>query len=189
MMKKRVVIITDGDEVAKKTVETVAQNIGGCCISATSGNPTPLNGEKIVELIKTAWKEPILVMLDDKGCRGKGRGEQALEYIAKHQDIEVLGVVAVAANTRHCHGIKIKHSITMTGQIVNGPVDKEGMPEPPGHEILEGDTVGVLDSLNIPTVVGIGDIGKMHDYDRYDRGAKITTQAVKFILKRSGFPI
>lgn len=187
IMKKKVVIITDGDEIARKTVETVARNMGGCCISATAGNPTPLSGEDIVKLIKTARKEPILIMLDDKGCREKGQGERALEYIAKHQDIEVLGVVAVAANTSHCHGVKVKHSITMTGQIVNGPVDKEGMQEPPGHEILEGDTVGVLDSLNIPTIIGIGDIGKMHGYDRYERGAKITTQAVKFILKRSGF--
>jgi len=184
--KKQVIVVTDGDEIARKTVEVAAEKVGGCCISASAGNPTPINGERIVELIKTARAEPVLVMLDDKGCRNKGQGEQALEYLAKSQEVELIGVLAVASNTQLCKGVRIMHSITMDGQIIDRPVDKHGLPEKAGNHILEGDTVSVLNSLNIPTVIGIGDIGKMHGRDRFDRGAKITTQAIKYILKRSG---
>lgn len=186
-MKRKVVIITDGDEIARKTVEKVAQNVGACCISASAGNPTTLTGEEIVELIKTARKDPILVMLDDRGCLGKGQGERAMEYIAHHPEIEVIGAVAVASNSGKSRGVRVKNSVDMDGQLVAGPVDKEGFPEREGHHILEGDTVGVLQSLHIPTVIGIGDIGKMHGKDRFERGAKITTQAVEFILERNGF--
>ncbi len=185
--KRRVVIITDGDEVAKKAIETVAKNIGGCCISASAGNPTPISGQRIVDLIKRASTDPVLVMLDDKGYRQKGKGEKALEFIVNNEDIEVLGVVAVASNTRFCKGVEVDESITLDGQLIDGPVTKEGAPEPKGHYILEGDTVSILDSLNIPTVIGIGDIGKMHGKDRYDQGARITTQAVKYVLRKSGF--
>jgi stage V sporulation protein AE len=185
--KRKVIVITDGDEIARKTVEVAARKVGGCCISATAGNPTPLSGEKIVELIKEAHGDPVLVMLDDKGCRNKGKGEMALEYIAKSQDVELIGVIAVASNTELCKGVRIEHAITLDGQIIDRPVDKHGIPEKIGNQFLEGDTVSVLDSLNIPTIIGIGDIGKMHGRDRYDRGAKITTQAIRYILKRSGY--
>jgi stage V sporulation protein AE len=36
-------------------------------------------------------------------------------------------------------------------------------------------------------VVGIGDIGKMDGSDDPDRGAPLTTRALKEILSRSGF--
>ncbi|MEL7565103.1 MAG: stage V sporulation protein AE [Dehalobacterium sp.] len=184
--KRKVIIITDGDEIAKKTVEIAALKVGGCCISASAGNPTPITGEKIVELILEAQSDLVLVMLDDKGCRTKGPGEDALEYIAKNQQVELIGVLAVASNTQFCKGVRIEHSITKDGQIIDRPVNKDGEPEQVGHHILEGDTVSILNSLNIPIVIGIGDIGKMHGSDRYDWGARITTQAIKYILKRSG---
>lgn len=185
--KRKVIIITDGDEIARKTVEIVALKVGGCCISASAGNPTPITGERIVKLIKEATSDPVLVMLDDKGCRNKGQGETALEFIAKNQEVELIGVLAVASNTQFCKGVRIEHSITMNGQIIDRPVNKDGEPEQAGHHILEGDTVSILNSLNIPIIIGIGDIGKMQGRDRYDWGAKITTQGVKYILKRSGF--
>ena len=100
--KRKVIVVTDGDEIARKTVEVAAEKVGGCCISASAGNPTPISGEKIVELIKTADKDPVLVMLDDKGCRDKGKGEMALEYIAKSPEVELIGVIAVASNTDFC---------------------------------------------------------------------------------------
>ncbi|MGI6684863.1 MAG: stage V sporulation protein AE [Bacillota bacterium] len=184
--KRKVIVVTDGDEIARKTVEVAARKVGGCCISASAGNPTPISGERIVELIREAHAEPVLVMLDDKGCRNKGSGEMALEYLAKSPEINLLGVIAVASNTQFCQGIRIEHAITMDGQIVDRAVDKHGIPKREGNHVLEGDTVGVLNSLNVPTVIGIGDIGKMNGRDKYDRGAKITTQAIEFILKRSG---
>lgn len=185
--KRKVIIVTDGDEIAKKTVEIAAQKVGGCCISASAGNPTPITGERIVELIKEARSDPVLVLLDDKGSRNKGQGEMALEFIAKSPEVDLLGVLAVASNTQFCKGVKIDHAITMHGQIIDRPVNKDGEPEKVGHHVLEGDTVSILNSLSIPTVIGIGDIGKMHGRDRYDWGARITTQAIKYILKRSGF--
>lgn len=184
--KRKVIIVTDGDEIARKTIEIAAIKVGGSCISASAGNPTPITGKRIIELIKEATSDPVLVMLDDKGCRSKGPGEVALEFIAKSKEVELIGVLAVASNTQFCKGVEIKYSITMNGQIVDRPVNKDGEPEKAGHHILEGDTVSILNSLNIPVVIGIGDIGKMHGRDRYDWGAQITTQAIKYILKRSG---
>jgi len=185
--KRKVIIITDGDEIARKTVEIAALKVGGCCISASAGNPTPITGERIVELILEAQSDPVLVMLDDKGCRSKGPGEAALEYIAKNHQIELIGVLAVASNTQFCKGVRIEHSITRDGQMIDRPVNKDGEPEQEGHHILEGDTVSVLNSLDVPITIGIGDIGKMQGRDRYDWGARITTQAIKYILKRSCF--
>ena len=51
--KRKVILITDGDEYAKRTVELIAREIGGRCISLSQGNPTTLKGKEIVELIKT----------------------------------------------------------------------------------------------------------------------------------------
>ncbi|MCR6545835.1 stage V sporulation protein AE [Dehalobacterium formicoaceticum] len=186
--KRKVIIITDGDEVAKKTIEKVATKVGGCCISASAGNPTPLSGEEIISLIKEARSDPVLVMLDDKGCCSQGKGEKALEYLAKSEEVQLIGVLAVASNTLFTQGVSIDHAITMDGQMIHRPVNKDGEPEKTGHHILEGDTVGILNSLKnqIPMIIGIGDIGKMHGRDHAASGGKITTQAIKYLLKRDG---
>ncbi|MGI6678821.1 MAG: stage V sporulation protein AE [Dehalobacterium sp.] len=186
--KRKVIIITDGDEVAKDTIEKVAKKVGGCCISASAGNPTPISGEEIVALIKEARSDPVLVMVDDKGCCSKGKGEEALEYIAKSKEVKLIGVLAVASNTMFSQGVSIEHAITMNGQMIHGPVNKDGKPEKKGHHVLEGDTVGVLNELKneIPMIIGIGDIGKMHGHDHGARGGKITTQAIKHLLKKDG---
>lgn len=184
---RKVVLITDGDKMARKTIEVAAKNVGGCCISASAGNPTPISGEEIVKLIKKAQTDPVLVMLDDKGCRHKGVGEKAMEYIVKHPEVDVLGVIAVASNTSYTHGVSVKNAISLDGKIIDRPVDKEGYAEPKGHHVLEGDTVDVLEELDIPIVIGIGDIGKMHGKDHYEHGAPITTKAVNYILQRSGY--
>jgi len=47
--------------------------------------------------------------------------------------------------------------------------------------------VEILDRLNIPVVVGIGDIGKMDGADDPDRGSPLTTKALREIMDRSGF--
>jgi stage V sporulation protein AE len=52
---------------------------------------------------------------------------------------------------------------------------------------MSGDTVYCLDSLDLPLVVGIGDIGKMGRKDDLSKGSPITMKAVELILERSGF--
>ncbi|WP_420795744.1 stage V sporulation protein AE [Desulforamulus putei] len=55
MTKKRnVIFVTDGDPVARRTLEVAARNIGARCISMSAGNPSRMNGQQLVELIKTA---------------------------------------------------------------------------------------------------------------------------------------
>lgn len=185
--KRRIVVVTDGDRVAKKVVEKVAQNIGGRAISLSAGNPTEASGEKITAAIQKTPFDPVLVMVDDCGNQGEGRGEKVLKKLAAEPDIEILGVVAVASNTAAVEGVPITASITREGKVINLPVDKNGYPEPEGHCRVEGDTVDIINSLNIPIVIGVGDLGKMEDADLVEEGAKITTIAVQEVLKRSHF--
>ncbi|NLJ99876.1 MAG: stage V sporulation protein AE, partial [Clostridia bacterium] len=42
MKRRKVILITDGDKVARDSVEAVAREVGGRCISLSSGNPTLL---------------------------------------------------------------------------------------------------------------------------------------------------
>ncbi|MDK2984667.1 MAG: stage sporulation protein [Clostridia bacterium] len=182
--KRKIIIITDGDKVAKKSVEKVAQKIGGRCISLSAGNPTLLSGNEIADLVLQAPYDPVLVMIDDKGYIGTGPGESALEDLIKHPEIEVLGAVAVASNTTHAKGIEVDFSITNTGKKIKGAVDKEGKPV---KRELTGDTVECLNRLKIPHIIGIGDVGKMDGTDRPERGVPITTKAVEEILNRSGY--
>lgn len=179
-MKKNVIIVTDGDSVAQRAVEVAAQNIKARTISASAGSPTPLTGEEIVNLVKSAPSDPIVIMFDDRGSPNKGKGEKALEELVNHPDINVLGVLAVASNTP-TWGVLCNLSITNQGQIVNMAVDKNGHPCGNSNR-LKGDTVDVLNNLEVPIVLGIGDIGKMEGKDDYKLGAEITTKALKYIL-------
>lgn len=187
MDKRKIVVITDGDRVAQKVVQKVARNVGGRSISFSGGNPTNAQGREISAAIKKAAYDPVLVMVDDCGCKGEGKGETILRTLAADPDLEILGVVAVASNTAGVDGVPITASITREGNIVNVPVDKDGCPEAAGHTKVEGDTVDVLSQLNIPIIIGVGDLGKMDDADLVEDGAKITTLAVQEVLKRSNF--
>ncbi|MHB8158007.1 MAG: stage V sporulation protein AE [Desulfocucumaceae bacterium] len=180
-------LVTDGDSIAKKTVETASSNIGARCISVSWGNPTRLTGEQLVTQIKKAPRDPVVVMLDDKGYLGQGQGERALEYIAGHPDIDVLGVLAVASNTVFAAGAEIDCSVTCHGEITSMAVDKAGNKKMEGNKSRTGATVEVLNKRGLPVVVGIGDIGKMDGADDPDRGAPLTTKALEEILSRSGF--
>lgn len=183
--KTRVILVTDGDCIAQKAVETAVKSIGGRCISASAGNPTPLSGKKIVELIKQAEADPVVVMFDDKGSSGKGRGETALEFVARHPDLEVMGVLAVASNTGWAGGASIDCAVTAEQQVIEGRVDKDGRAVSKEKYVL-GDTVDVLDALKgekIPFVVGVGDLGKMNGRDDPARGAEITTKALRTIVE------
>lgn len=150
------------------------------------GNPTPLTGPELVHLIKRAPNDPVLVMFDDSGLVGEGAGERALKYVAQHQDVEVLGVIAVAAKTRQAEWTRVDVCIDQDGELTPYGVDKNGVPELEMGR-LNGDTVYCLDELDIPIIVGIGDIGKMSGRDRFEKGSPITKKAVELILERSGF--
>lgn len=183
-MRRKVIVVTDGDSIARKTIEIAAKNVGARTISASAGNPTPLTGEQIVKLILQAEHDPVVVMFDDRGHPKKGKGEKALEVVAKHPQIEVIGALAVASNTE-VSGIKCDFAITKEGKIISGAVDKNGTPLV-NTKNISGDTVDVLEELEIPVIVGIGDIGKMEGKDAYYLGAKITTKALQFILSYGG---
>ncbi|MCK4260560.1 MAG: stage V sporulation protein AE [Halanaerobiales bacterium] len=182
----KIIVITDGDELASKAVCEAGKRLNLRTISASAGNPTPLKGEELVGLIKKAKSEPVLVMVDDCGHPGKGQGEDILDYLNSHHDIEILGVVAVAANVKSVEGVEVDFSIDCNGNIVKVPVDKEGVPEAKSHTRVEGDTVDVLNEINVPVIIGIGDIGKMNGRDSFQTGARITTKAIEEILSRSG---
>ncbi|WP_026477983.1 stage V sporulation protein AE [Alkaliphilus transvaalensis] len=183
--KRKVIIVTDGDSCAQRSIEKAVLNIGGRCISQSGGNPTPLTGAEIVDLIKIAKYDPVVVMTDDEGNVNTGIGERALKQIMNHPDIEVLGVIAVASNTKEVEGVHVDFSIDADGNMINKAVDKDG--NPGFNKVLYGDTVDVLENAgNRPLIIGIGDVGKMNGKDDFRRGAPIITKALKEILNRKG---
>ncbi|MBN8200349.1 MULTISPECIES: stage V sporulation protein AE [Bacillaceae] len=184
--RRHVILITDGDDFARKTVELVAKEIGGRCLSLSHGNPSILTGQQIVKLIKKVSHDPVLVMFDDSGFIGEGAGENALKYVACHKDIDVLGIIAVASKTRQAEWTKVDVCIDNNGELTPYGVDKFGVPEMETGRI-NGDTVYCLDQLDVPIIVGIGDIGKMSKKDHYDAGSPITKKAVELVLERSGY--
>ncbi|MDR3564105.1 MAG: stage V sporulation protein AE [Negativicutes bacterium] len=186
--KVRVILITDGDRCAQQVVENIATELNLRCISASAGNPTPITGAEIVQLLKLVPHDPVLVMFDDRGRCDKGKGEVAMEYVANHPDVQVLGAVAVASNTTGIDGVPADVCINGQGKMVDGSVDKNGL-EKRGNcdqATVNGDTVDVLNQVDIPVIVGIGDIGKMDKADDIRRGSPITRKAIEEILKRSG---
>ncbi|MGO4888286.1 stage V sporulation protein AE [Anaerobacillus sp. MEB173] len=184
--KKRVILITDGDDSAKKAVQVVAKQIGGRCITQSWGNPTRLSGDELVKLIHQAPYDPVLVMFDDCGFQEEGPGEVAMRIVAEHPTIEVLGAIAVASRTHASEWTKVDVSIDRYGMLTEYGTDKYGLKDLERGRI-NGDTVYILDQLNLPIVVGIGDIGKMAGKDAVERGAPITRKAVEIILERSGY--
>lgn len=178
--KRRVILVTDGDTFAQKAVEIAAKNIKGRCISRSAGNPTVLTGKEIVlQILKTPY-DPVVVMVDDCGNTGVGRGEDAMLTIIRDPQIEVLGVVAVASNGKEGSSLKVDCSITKDGKKIEGAVDKYGN-QIEGNKIY-GDTLSILKEIKVPIIVGIGDPGKMEGKDSIYLGAPITTMALKEIL-------
>lgn len=187
--KTRIIVVTDGDRVAQRAVEQIGSDLGLRCISASGGNPTPISGREIVALLKQVPYDPVLVMFDDRGRRDRGRGEQALEYVANHPDIEVLGAVAVASNTSGCQGVAADATVDATGRLSTHGVDKYGAPRvaaTDGAPRVVGDTVDVLNDVPVPVIIGVGDVGKMDEADDVAAGAPVTKKAIEEILKRSG---
>lgn len=185
-MKRRVILITDGDEYALQAVQCASRYFKGQCIHQSAGNPSQLSGSELVDLVLETPNDPVFLMFDDSGFQQEGNGERALTYVARHPNIDVLGAIAVAAKTHYAEWTKVDISIDRFGNLTEYGVDKSGLPD---TEIgrINGDTVYCLDQLNIPIIVGVGDIGKMAGFDSYEKGAPITKKAIEIILERSGF--
>lgn len=181
--KKKVILVTDGDKVARKAIEQAAANVGARCISRSAGNPSHLPGEKVIELIRQAKWNPIIVMADDKGNVGEGYGESVIREINECFDIEIIGVIAVASNTEGVLGIEVNFSITKHGNIVKKPVDKSGNPQ--YGKVIYGDTVDILNMIEVPLIIGIGDPGKMNGKDGCSIGSPVITKAMQEIINRS----
>ncbi|MTH52244.1 stage V sporulation protein AE [Bacillus mangrovi] len=187
-MKRKVILVTDGDVYAAKAVAYTAEKIGGRWISQSQGNPTKLSGAELVRLILQTPHDPVFVLFDDCGMPGEGPGEKAMLHVARHPSIEVLGVIAVAAKTKQPDWAKVDVCIDREGQLTGHGVDKGGVEELEDGRIT-GDTVYSLDLLDVPVIVGIGDIGKMARRDDARNGAPITMKAAEIILERNGMHV
>ena len=178
--RRKVIIITDGDNIARQAAETAAAQVGGRCISRSAGNPTPLSGDEIIDMIKKTPADPVVVMVDDRGKPGLGEGEAVIKNLAESKDIEIMGVVAVASNTQDVEGVKVDCSVDRSLNVISGPVDKLGNPS--GDSMVYGDTLDILNSINVPIIVGVGDPGKMDGRDDCILGAPVLTKALRIII-------
>lgn len=179
-VKRRIIIVTDGDKIAQKAIESATKTIGGRCISMSAGNPTELTGKEIVDLIQTAKYDPVVVMVDDRGDNGMGKGEMAMNDIINDKNVELMGIIAVASNTPNAKGVRVDCSIDKYGNIIKKAVDKYG--DVKETKIIKGDTVNMLSETDVPYVVGIGDPGKMDGNDDVKIGAPIITKALEEII-------
>ncbi|PSR22849.1 MAG: stage V sporulation protein AE [Sulfobacillus acidophilus] len=179
--KKRVIIVTDGDETAYHALSLACKELHCHPLAASAGNPTPLNGPELLEAVRRAPADPVVVMVDDRGDADRGRGEQALTELTGSPEIEVLGVVAVAANTRPVDGVAVDRSVDQHGDLVRHAVNKKGRGI--ASDVLKGDTVDVLADYAGP-IVGLGDPGKMQGHDAIKNGVPATRRAIEEILRR-----
>ncbi len=184
--KRKVILVTDGDIYAAKAIEYAARKTGGRCISQSAGNPSVKTGAELVSMILETPHDPVFVLFDDSGLQGEGPGETAMKYVAVHPAIEVLGVIAVASKTHYAEWTRVDVSIDAEGELTEYGVDKHGVKELDVKR-MNGDTVYCLDQLDVPIIVGIGDIGKMNRKDDVEKGSPITMKAVELILERSGY--
>ncbi len=184
--RRRVILVTDGDPIARVALQSVATRLGLRLISKSGGNPTPITGSQIVELTLAAAHDPVIVMLDDNGTWGQGSGEQALKQIVLDKRVRVIGVLAVASHTRFVRGVKVDFSIDFRGKIIDAAVNKDGMRLASKKKLIYGDTVDILRRLNVPVVMGIGDIGKMKGWDALDRKCPVTTAAIEWMIHLDG---
>jgi stage V sporulation protein AE len=183
--RKQVIIVTDGDKTAKQAVKQAGEKLDLEVMVDSGGNPTPCSGAKLIDEINESDSSLAVVMVDDNGDLELGKGEQVLETLLDTPQLEVLGVLAVASEAKEAEGISPDLCVNRMGEIIDGPVNKQGEAEPGSHQILEGDTVDILNDFSNLLIVGIGDIGKMEGQDNPEKGAPITTQAIKVILRRS----
>ncbi|WP_226034630.1 stage V sporulation protein AE [Aquibacillus saliphilus] len=183
--RKKVIIITDGDKYAKRTLDYLATQIGGTCLSYLSDNPTSVTSGQVVRAVHNAKSEPVYVLIDDAGVTGVGAGEKVLLALHNDSSTEIIGAIAVAAHTKNMEWTRFTLAIDNDGELIPNGVDKEGVPIPDLGRI-NGDTVYSLDQLQLPIVIAIGDIGKMYGKDDIKKGSPITRKAIELILERGG---
>lgn len=178
-----VIIVTDGDEAARGAVETACCDLDLFFLKLSAGNPTPLSGPEAINYVLQAPRAPVVVTVDDHGQPGVGRGEEVMECLLRETRIDVLGVLAVASNTR-AKGIPVDCSVTAQGHIVSCPVNKLGASKPaqPG---LQGDTLEIMHKHPEVMIIGCGDPGKMDGQDDKCQGAAITSRCLQEIIDRS----
>ncbi|WP_290585471.1 stage V sporulation protein AE [Alicyclobacillus sp.] len=174
------IVVTDGDDLARRALKMAARQLRARVISRSAGNPTPLSGEELVRWVGRARYDPVIVMFDDNGYGGRGDGERAMAALVRHPSIEVMGALAVASNTAWAEGVRVDFSVDCMRRRVAGAVDKDGYPT--GEDTLYGDTVGSVRKLGIDLVVGIGDIGKMGGRDAPERASPVTTEALRLLM-------
>lgn len=182
--KRSVIIVTDGDGTAFHAVKEACDDLHCHPLDASQGNPTPRDSRSLVDEILKAPKDPVVVMVDDRGDADQGPGEKALDVLIQAPELNVLGVVAVAANTHPVKGVEVSESVDQKGHIVDHAVDKDG--NPTSSSRLLGDTVDVLQGYK-GAVVGLGDPGKMQGHDAVGKGAPATRQALEEILRKAGY--
>ena len=62
MKKRKVILVTDGDQHVQRALEWLAKQLGGRCISQSQGNPSRLTGKQLVDLILQTPYDPVFVM-------------------------------------------------------------------------------------------------------------------------------
>ncbi|MFB1050446.1 stage V sporulation protein AE [Paraliobacillus sp. JSM ZJ581] len=183
MKRKEIIIITDGDHYAREAIKYVSKQLGGTALITLADNPSKITPSEMIHAIKQASTKLVYVLIDDAGFSGVGAGEIILQALANDQSIVIIGAVAVAAHTKNKEWTRINFSIDRDGNVINDGVNKAGIPTYERGRI-NGDTVYLLDQLAIPTIVGVGDIGKMDGHDDVSKGCPITTKAIELILER-----
>ncbi|GGM22449.1 stage V sporulation protein AE [Paraliobacillus quinghaiensis] len=185
MTTKQVIVITDGDEYARNTIDYLAKLIGGTALVQFADNPTTSSASDVIKAIQQANENPVYVLIDDAGVSGIGLGEEVLLALESDPGITIIGAVAVAAHTKNLEWSRVSFSIDQEGNVIGNGVDKEGIAIPEIGRI-NGDTVYLLDQLDLPVVIAIGDIGKMNGHDDISKGSPITRKAIELILEREG---
>ncbi|MDL4840745.1 stage V sporulation protein AE [Aquibacillus rhizosphaerae] len=185
VVQKKVIVITDGDEYARKTLDYLAGEIGGTSLSYLSDNPTHVSPSEVKHAIYNTSKDPVYVLIDDAGIPGVGAGEKILLELVDDPKIEIIGVIAVAAHTKNTEWSRFTFAIDHYGELIPYGVDKQGVRLPEIGRI-NGDTVYSLDQLDLPIIIAIGDIGKMQGKDDIKKGSPITRKAIEIILERGG---
>ncbi len=177
---RRVIVVTDGDRVAARALAIAAKRTGCSFVSQSRGNPTRLSGVELVRCIEAAPRDPVILMLDDNGDPGEAAGESALRVVHAHPSVQIAAILAVASNTGSVRGTPVDFSVDRLGHRVEHAVDKDGREI--DSYLVAGDTVDALRGLDVPLIVGIGDIGKMGGLDAPARGAPVTTSAIEWVL-------
>ncbi|SIS62376.1 stage V sporulation protein AE [Alicyclobacillus vulcanalis] len=177
---RRVIVVTDGDGVAARALSIAAKRTGCSLLRQSRGNPTRLSGVELVRCIQAAPSDPVILMLDDNGDPHEAAGESALRVLDAHPAVEIAAILAVASHTKGVRGTAVDFSVDRRGRRVDSAVDKDGYPT--RSHVIAGDTLDALQGVDVPLIVGIGDIGKMGGCDAPGRGAPVTTSAVEWVL-------